>query len=363
MNNNGLYDDGIQVTFDENFTGKVTGKVEYGHASRVTDENWQEKASLVIKAGEFDIEYANGSADALNGANIKISGGSFLYEVPEAYCAEGYVPVELENGRYSVQTKEEAGIFELIDGEEYTRTENVKATKVTYTRTFPNPVKDHYQVWYVPFDYTISSTDTEKGTYFYKIHVISASESQGDGTVVDQNAIWLHIQPMQEGDVLQANRPYIVKTSTTGEPYVFTSENVTLYSKNEKSRLHVASSIFDFNVYGTYVSNTKPSETPKTWLSLNGSGNLFWNKETSKLASSYRWYIMVTTNEENDGYARPNIYIVEDDGDTDGINNAQTAEGEIQGIYTLGGMKVEHPVKGVNIIKYTDGRTKKIYVK
>ena len=43
--------------------------------------------------------------------------------------------------------------------------------------------------------------------------------------------------------------------------------------------------------------------------------------------------------------------------------NAQTIDGEIEGIYTLGGIKVEHPVKGVNIIKYTDGRTRKINVK
>ena len=54
---------------------------------------------------------------------------------------------------------------------------------------------------------------------------------------------------------------------------------------------------------------------------------------------------------------------MEGDEETNGINNSQVIYSEIEGIYTLGGMKVEHPVKGVNIIKYTDGRTKKIYVK
>ena len=91
------------------------------------------------------------------------------------------------------------------------------------------------------------------------------------------------------------------------------------------------------------------------------SGNIVWNDENNYLRT-YRWFIKPEAKGSDD-YAKPNIFIVEGDGDTDGINNAQAAEGEIQGIYTLGGIKVEHPVKGVNIIKYTDGRTKKIYVK
>ena len=55
--------------------------------------------------------------------------------------------------------------------------------------------------------------------------------------------------------------------------------------------------------------------------------------------------------------------VVGDGEDVDGINNERVNYVEIEGIYTLGGVKVEHPVKGVNIIKYADGRTKKINVK
>ena len=356
------YDDGLQVTFDENFTGKVTGKVEYGHDSRVTDENWQEKASLVIKAGEFDIEYANGSAGALNGANIKISGGSFLYEVPEAYCAEGYVPVELENGRYSVQTKEEAGIFELIDGEPYERTADVQAKKVTYTRTFPHQVSGHLQCWVVPFDYEITEEDMQNLS-FYKTHLISAVESATGGLVKDDSKVYLYYQPVEVGTVLKANKPYFVKVNKEtkeNKTFTFAAEDVTLKAKNDDCLLNVSTSRFNFDFYAAYVSGFKPEA--EHWLGVNGSGNLFWNKLTSTLASSYRWYIKVTDN-END-YAKITFEFIEEGDATTTIENGSVdSNADIEGFYTVGGVKLNTPAKGLNIVKYTDGTTKKVYIK
>lgn len=93
-----VYDNGITVTFGDDFTGKVSGVVEYGHHSRVTDEEWQERAVLNIAGGEFDTEFQNGSTDALDGANIKISGGVFTTEPDGAYIEEGYVVYESEDG-------------------------------------------------------------------------------------------------------------------------------------------------------------------------------------------------------------------------------------------------------------------------
>ena len=98
------------------------------------------------------------------------------------------------------------------------------------------------------------------------------------------------------------------------------------------------------------------------WLSKGGT--IDWNLSSGAKLGSYRWFIRVTSKTgSDDADAKITIGFKEDEGDTDGINNAQASEGQIQGIYTLGGMKVEHPIKGVNIIKYTDGRTKKINVK
>ena len=168
-----------------------------------------------------------------------------------------------------------------------------------------------------------------------------------------------------EGTVLKANRPYLVKVPEIKE-YVFTVENedgVTLKKKDDNSILYLNTSYYDFYFYGTYLRDVKPTTDENKWLGINVNGNMFWNKNSTSMtiASAYRWYIMVTVR--NDGYAKPNFGFMEDEGDTDGINNTKVNYDEIEGIYTLGGMKVEHPVKGVNIIKYTDGRTKKINVK
>ena len=296
-------------------------------------------------------------------ATLKISGGVYTKVPADEYCADGFVVTDntdeatKDQYLYTVKTKEEAGIFELIDGEPYKYVDGVaKAEKVTYKRTFKNSA-GHYQCWFVPFDYTIDE-NTPEGVEFFKINQFSASNSEsGTSTAADEKAVWMHILKVDNG-TLKANRPYLVKVPTAGE-YEFTTENVELKAKQETCILPLNSSYYNFDFYGTYVKASLPYEKD-LWLSMNTGGNLFWN-DANQALTSYRWYILTSTR--NIDYAKPNIFIVEGDDDTDGINNAQAAEGEIQGIYTLGGMKVEHPVKGVNIIKYTDGRTKKIYVK
>jgi hypothetical protein len=86
-----VYNDGITVNFGDDFAGSVKGKVEYGHASRIDeDSDWRSRAELNIENGDFDIEFRDGSVNALNGANINISGGTFS-EVPVVnYIVDGY---------------------------------------------------------------------------------------------------------------------------------------------------------------------------------------------------------------------------------------------------------------------------------
>ena len=81
MNSNGLYDDGVSVTFGTDFTGSVTGKIEYGAHSRVpSDSNWKDKARLTIANGNFDTTFVdsnNNDGVAPEDFNISISGGTF----------------------------------------------------------------------------------------------------------------------------------------------------------------------------------------------------------------------------------------------------------------------------------------------
>ena len=363
-----VYDDGISIVFDEKFTGSVTGKVEYGHHSSATNEDWRDKTKLEIKAGKFDIEFANGSAGALDGANIKISGGVFAEKPADEYCAEGYIVTDNTDDatkadyRYAVKTKEEAGIYELKDNTPYPenlRTNGGHATEVTYTRSFTNAV---YSCWCVPFDYTVTEEDASKFD-FYKIHMIAGSNNPGE--MEESGKIWIFITKQASGKLLKAGHVYVIKPKPKAavNDYIFKSQDVDLLPENsEKCLKHTETSDYAYDFYGTYVgvTTTKAFE----FMALTNKGQIAWNDNAGRPLQQYRWFVRVNSKTgDADADAKISIGFMEGDEETNGINNSQVIYSEIEGIYTLGGMKVEHPVKGVNIVKYTDGRTKKIYVK
>ena len=94
------YTDGVSVTVDENFTGTVTGTVQYGTDSTgATEDNWQtNKANLAIENGTFDITFDVYSGEETEAA-ITISGGKFTTKFSDSYLADGYALSEY-NGYY-----------------------------------------------------------------------------------------------------------------------------------------------------------------------------------------------------------------------------------------------------------------------
>lgn len=96
------YDDGVTVTFGEDFTGKVVGKVEYSAANRVTDGTWQDKAVVTIENGEFDIAINLVDNESATDANINISGGDFTQAFDGAYLASDAVLYPTADGAFAV---------------------------------------------------------------------------------------------------------------------------------------------------------------------------------------------------------------------------------------------------------------------
>ena len=71
----------------------------------------------------------------------------------------------------------------------------------------------------------------------------------------------------------------------------------------------------------------------------------------------------MTANTINDDYSKIEFSIVED-GDATGIDRTRVINSDdVEGIYTTNGMKVDEPVRGINIIRYKNGKTEKIIVK
>ena len=77
-------EEGITVTFDDSFIGKVDGKIEYG-SQRPNSEGWEDKTKLNINAGNFDIEITSSSDNALENANISVGGGTFTAPVDSKF--------------------------------------------------------------------------------------------------------------------------------------------------------------------------------------------------------------------------------------------------------------------------------------
>ncbi len=84
------YTDGITVEFDEDFTGKVEGKIEYSRDTSATN-GWFDKANLVIKGnGEFDCSIVVSDVAGYDAAeaSVSISGGSFTNVPTAEYLAD-----------------------------------------------------------------------------------------------------------------------------------------------------------------------------------------------------------------------------------------------------------------------------------
>jgi hypothetical protein len=267
-------------------------------------------------------------------------------------------------------TKEDAGIFDLVDWENYPYTEEKQAKQLTYSRRF-NPSSNgtsrvgKYQPWIVPFDYEISEEDAEN-FQFYKINLIASSKQEGE--VSNDQQIYINVLKVYAGYVLKANRPYIVVPlhEFSEEPYVFKTQNVTLkVPDTETSQLHTETARLAFDFYANYkitkFGNIR-NETNKNFC-LSTSGTLMWLKPSTSI-NGYRWYAHVTDKygDSGDDYSNWTFVIGEDD--PTGIYTFTGVDpNEIEGIYTPSGMKVETPVKGINIIKFTNGTTKKVYIK
>jgi len=99
-NHGKAYSEGVRVTFDESYTGTVTGNIEYG-AENPT-ESWTEKTVLIIRNGTFIGEIKNVSEEILYAGdmNITLYGGSFSEPVMDEWCAQGSEAAEFDDGTY-----------------------------------------------------------------------------------------------------------------------------------------------------------------------------------------------------------------------------------------------------------------------
>jgi hypothetical protein len=280
------------------------------------------------------------------------------------------------------ESTEIIGDIILIDGEDYVFALDKNVTgKITYRRTFESARVNNYQQWLVPFDYTIKSADLDKFDFF-KINVISNSKEE-EGGESDETKVWLHIYKLEAGAVLHANKPYIIRAKdenhgglyVAGTSYDFVSQksgdaNLTLKGKATDYVHNLTSGLGDFRFYGTYkksylddIKAIAGNDAPPFWY-LGKDGKLYRGTanfgEKNYSLQPYRWFFICIAERD---YA-PSFGFIEDGSEATDLNGIEFAtDEEIEGYYTLNGVKVQTPAKGVYIVRYKNGMTKKINIK
>lgn len=291
----------------------------------------------------------------LNYTDVVVTAKDELTEKENNVIPDGYIWMSNNDGT-STLTKIEDGEYKLIDRVDYpfmNLKSDISVPEVTYQRSFSST---NYQAWYVPMNYTITAEDAESFT-FYKLQMIAGAAEAG---VADPYSMYLYITPMKVGDKLVGNRPYIVKPKSAVTDYVFTAENTKLYAQNSGSRLNVTTSTHSYDFFGQYANtHYKGNKGDMYYLSKN---ELHPNNPETDLLP-YRWNIKVSSNSTNDGYAKIGFIIIEDE-EVTGINTVRDFNAdEVEGIYSINGKKLNTFVKGINIIKYKNGKTEKRLIK
>ena len=91
-------------------------------------------------------------------------------------------------------------------------------------------------------------------------------------------------------------------------------------------------------------------------------GDLGYTTSTENSLSAYRWYMDVTSR-DNDQVAlgKVSFIVIDEDEEATGIENVEASTNDsIIAIYDVNGRKLNALQNGVNIVKYADGTIKKI---
>ncbi len=357
----------------------ISGGHVYGRYYSFTDDTpqFRNKANEVFANIKYEISGGDIESDGDENFSILcvfddsfegfVTGGYFKPNPGDWYSADErkFIEVEEHNGEsgwWTLGTFTQLIIYDQTPSSKWTPYEELEdywgqtVDELTYRREFAENKGTNYQSWFVPFDYTITEEAAEKFD-FYKIHMVAASKDEG---VIDNNSeeeVWMYIYQAPAGTTLHGNRPYIIKAKEAGTLYDFVLKDVYMMPETDVSTLNVSTSHYNYDFFGTYHEVHPEGK----WFTLNVDGLLKWNANQVR---GYRWYVKPTLKLGEDEYADITFVIVEEGDDTNSVTKVHgDTKVEMEGIYTVDGIKLSQPVKGVNIMKFSDGSIKKVFIK
>lgn len=231
----------------------------------------------------------------------------------------------------------------------YSNATEATANTIKYTRTFNST---NWQALYVPFSMKYSDWSND-----FEVAAINNVHQYDD----DDNGIFdrteLEIVKVKSGS-LKANTPYLIKPKTTGTKTI-TINNATL-KKTEVNYIYCASVNTMYTFTGTYSTISGATMISNGYYGMGG-GELVQAEDNDASLGAFRWYLKIENKEEG-SYAPGKITVLcLDDEMATGIDeNVIDVENKVVGIYDANGRKLNEMRNGLNIVKYSDGSTKKI---
>ena len=213
----------------------------------------------------------------------------------------------------------------LTDGTNFAPAKAFTATNATYSRNAGN------KKWgTICLPYTITEADNEG------IRLFQIQSASNDALTVE------------EVTELPAGTPALIQKDETAADITLKASNAAIVTAPVE-----ANNSGSVQLIGTF--DRKAITDANTYYIKD---NQFWGINKSFNVSAFRAYIK-SANALSKGFT-----IVTDD-DPTGINGVNTpeSESEIVGIYTANGVKLNSLAKGINIVKYANGKSSKIIVK
>jgi hypothetical protein len=242
----------------------------------------------------------------------------------------------------------------ITDGKEYGQTESFTTQKLTYKRTFDNttswdvlllPVSLNYDDW----------KDKMEIAYIYDVNVYDRNnDGEVDYTEIEAIA-------MKEGSSIKPNYPYLVRGKQTGEMILERGE--TEVAQPESITLECANTIQRIRITGSYEGVSAFDMTNHGWYAINDG---IWVKSTGEgFALPYmRAYLSV---EDKNGipYPAPShlqipIKVIDGEIVTDAKIPTNIQQYPIVERYNLSGRRSNQFQRGINIVKMSDGVSKKV---
>ncbi|MBO7119885.1 MAG: InlB B-repeat-containing protein [Bacteroidaceae bacterium] len=242
-------------------------------------------------------------------------------------------------------------------GTPYIMTQERYVPYVTFTNTFDEESVGKYQPWFLPFDYTITAEDTQSFRFF-KIYMIANAPKPGEGSA---DEMWIFLTRLNEGDVLNANMPYVYKPIQAATDYKFTVVGTNLMPKNDDVLITMQTVDDTYTISGIYANR----EVNSYWYDIycfNDNGSLSFMHDWGLTTPSLQWALRKQRKQGGTPSYAPEIRFFGEEGDDpDGIVNvcSDAITADKTSWFTLDGRKLSGKpgTKGI----YIKGSKKVLY--